>query len=349
MNGPSRSGPFVCFLKADPILGAARGPLGRRQVVRQRTLDPPSQVRILAPQPFSLFAAGTSASKGFRNSNSSVLSLRTRFDVSRPTSSRRCSGSARSNICRASQPTSIPARPLRAGGVGWCRRRSRRSAGRPLLGTFLISRLYRWKSVQDTLMRHWFAIVAVGFIVSACVTPPTASTPPKATRSPVVTIPPEEWTQLSVAPLNPVPAQSSAACQTEPVPVRAGVVPEVGANPTERRLRVQNVAPVLWQLVGGYSGPILLRGRRADGAAPVYFANLETLPAATSFPVPDGPPLKTLQTSHGTLQLYGGMRLSATMAAQSWWTYVYTESVGCFFWQQDGRDYEGTLTFEVTG
>src|SRR5713226_2099013 len=33
----------------------------------------------------------TSTSKGFRNSNSIVLPLRTRFDVSRPTSSRRCS------------------------------------------------------------------------------------------------------------------------------------------------------------------------------------------------------------------------------------------------------------------
>ncbi len=52
-------------------------------------------------QPFSRFAAETSTSKGFRNSNSSVLPLKTRFDVSSPTSSRRCSGSARSNICGA--------------------------------------------------------------------------------------------------------------------------------------------------------------------------------------------------------------------------------------------------------
>jgi hypothetical protein len=80
----------------------------------------------------------------------------------------------------------------------------------------------------------------------------------------------------------------------------------------------------------------------------VYFAMLESAPTDYSTaPSADGQPVKTIETSRGSLRLYAGMRLSAVGAAHSWWTYVYTDSPGCFFWQQNGRDYDGTLTFQV--
>jgi hypothetical protein len=42
MNGPSRSGPFFSFRSGKrPYTVGEPQPLGRRQVVRQRTLDPP--------------------------------------------------------------------------------------------------------------------------------------------------------------------------------------------------------------------------------------------------------------------------------------------------------------------
>ena len=40
MNGPSRSGPFF-FMSGEATLYLGRTNLGRGQVVRQRTLDPP--------------------------------------------------------------------------------------------------------------------------------------------------------------------------------------------------------------------------------------------------------------------------------------------------------------------
>ena len=42
MNGPPRSGPFFCLEeRMRPYTWGEPKPLGRRQVVRQRTLDPP--------------------------------------------------------------------------------------------------------------------------------------------------------------------------------------------------------------------------------------------------------------------------------------------------------------------
>jgi hypothetical protein len=123
----------------------------------------------------------------------------------------------------------------------------------------------------------------------------------------------------------------------------------VGSNPTQLKLKVHEPTAVLWQVVGNYSGPILLQGRQVDGTAPVYFATLESPPTdLSSAPIPAGKPLKTLDTSHGTMQLYAGIRLAVTGGSHSWWTYVHVESPGCFFWQQNGRNYEGTLAFEVT-
>jgi hypothetical protein len=119
-------------------------------------------------------------------------------------------------------------------------------------------------------------------------------------------------------------------------------------NPGELKLKARQPTAVLWQLVGGYSGPILLRGRQLDGPAAVYFAELEGLPADySSAPSTDGESLKTIETSHGSMRLYPGVRLSAVGAAHSWWTYVYTDGPGCFFWQQNGRDYDGILTFQA--
>jgi hypothetical protein len=189
----------------------------------------------------------------------------------------------------------------------------------------------------------------VGLAVSACVTLPNSTTTQlKPTPRPVESIEQKDWKLLDGTDLSPIQS-SPLACHTGPTPIRAGVVPAVGVNPIELKLKAHQPTAVLWRLVGRYSGPILLRGRQLDGSAAVYFAELEGLPTDySSAPSADGQPLKTIETSHGSMRLYAGMRLSAVGGAHSWWTYVYTDRPGCFFWQQNGRDYGGLLTFQVT-
>ena len=191
--------------------------------------------------------------------------------------------------------------------------------------------------------------LVLGLAASACVASPNlTTTQPRQTPSPVESIAQKDWNLLGGTDLSPTQS-NPAGCNTGPTPVRAGVVPAVGANPIELTLKAHQPNAVRWQLVGGYSGPILLRGRQLDGPAAVYFAELEGLPADySSAPSADGQPLKTIETSHGSMRLYAGMRLSAVGGAHSWWTYVYTDRPGCFFWQQTGRDYDGILTFQVT-
>jgi hypothetical protein len=196
------------------------------------------------------------------------------------------------------------------------------------------------------LMRRSLVVLSLAVAASAC---DTSAKPPittQSTRAQIETIQPQEWDLLDRDIL--IPPQRPVGCDTGPAPTRAAVVPAVGSNPTQRRLKVGVPVAVLWQVVGGYSGPILVRGRQLDGPAAVYFANLESPPTdGSSTPIEDGNLLKTVQTSDGTLELYGGVRLAATGGVRSWWTYVYVDSPGCFFWQQNGRDYQGTLTFEA--
>jgi hypothetical protein len=198
-------------------------------------------------------------------------------------------------------------------------------------------------------LRRLACSLLVGLALSACVTPSNTTTnQAKPTPSPVERIAQNDWNMLEGSDLAPIQS-NPLSCNTGPIRVRAGVVPAVGANPGELKLKAQQPTAVLWQLVGGYSGPILLRGRQLDGAAPVYFATMERLPTDySSTPIADGMPLKTVGTSQGSMRLYPGMRLSAVGGAHSWWTYIYTDRPGCFFWQQNGRDYDGTLTFQVT-
>jgi hypothetical protein len=178
--------------------------------------------------------------------------------------------------------------------------------------------------------------------------PNITTTQATSTLSPVQSIGQKDWTLLDGTELSPIQS-NPVACNTGRAPIRAGVVPAVGDNPSELKVKAHQPMPVLWQLLGGYSGPILLRGRQLDGAAAVYFATLESPPTDySSAPSPDGQPVKTVETSHGSLPLYAGMRLAAVDGAHSWWTYVFTDRPGCFFWQQNGRDYDGTLTFQVT-
>lgn len=198
------------------------------------------------------------------------------------------------------------------------------------------------------LTRRWLAVLAIAVFSSACdISTNTATSSAKPTPSAVETIGPQEWDLLEGTLLTPA-QQKPLRCNTGPTPVRSGVVPAIGSNPTQLKLKVREPTAVLWQVVGNYSGPILLRGRQLSGTSPVYFASLET-PATdlSSAPIPEGQPLKALQTSHGAIQLYGGVRLAVIGGAHSWWTYVYVERPGCFFWQQNGRDYSGILTFEV--
>jgi hypothetical protein len=198
-------------------------------------------------------------------------------------------------------------------------------------------------------MRSLLSSLVLGLAASPCVASPNLTTT-QATQTPssVEGIGQSDWNLLDGTDLSPI-QPNPVGCDTGPAPVRAGVVPAVGANPIELKLKAHQPTAVLWQLVGGYSGPILLRGRQLDGSAAVYFAELEDLPTDySSAPSADGQPLKTIETSHGSMRLYAGMRLSAVGGAHSWWTYVYTDRPGCFFWQQNGRDYGGLLTFQVT-
>jgi hypothetical protein len=196
---------------------------------------------------------------------------------------------------------------------------------------------------------RWVPGLIIALVVSACVTPPTvATTPSNSGASPVETITKDDWGLLDGTELSPIQGHP-ARCDTSPPPVRAGVVPAVGSNPTQLRLKAREPSAVRWRLVGGYSGPILLRGHQLDGPAAVYFAPLESLATdRSSVADTDGSSVKTVATNRGTINLYAGMRLSAIRGADSWWTYVYAESPGCFFWQQNGRGYDGIMTFEVT-
>ncbi|HYS02463.1 MAG TPA: hypothetical protein VET82_08925 [Candidatus Eisenbacteria bacterium] len=191
--------------------------------------------------------------------------------------------------------------------------------------------------------------LVLGLAASACVTSPNLpTTQVKQTPKPAESIGQSDWNLLDGTDLSPI-QPNPVGCDTGATPVRAGVVPAVGVNPTERKLKAHQPTAVRWELVGGYSGPILLRGRQLDGPAAVYFSPLENSPTDYSSAArADGEPLKSIETSHGSMRLYAGMRLSAVGGARSWWTYVYTDRPGCFFWQQNGRDYGGLLTFQVT-
>lgn len=198
-------------------------------------------------------------------------------------------------------------------------------------------------------MRRWFAALALATAFPGCTAPATVSTiQTRPTPRPIVTIAPEEWKLLDTDILLPIRQRPAGGCPMGPVQMRAGVVPTVGNSPTKMELKAHEPTPVLRQLAGDYSGPILLRGRQYDGSAAVYFAVLGSAPTGSSTPTPDGSRLKTVETSQGAMQLFGGMRLSAIGGAHLWWMYVYTESHGCFFWQQNGVDYQGYLTFQVT-
>lgn len=130
--------------------------------------------------------------------------------------------------------------------------------------------------------------------------------------------------------------------------VRAGVEPTLGNNSSELKVKAHEPTPVVWRLVGGYQGPILLRGAQLDGEAPVYLAPSVSRQTRDSSAGTEGPAIRTLQTDHGPLALYAGLELTGTATARSWSTYVYVESPGCFVWQQNGIDFQGSLMFQAT-
>ena len=196
---------------------------------------------------------------------------------------------------------------------------------------------------------RWVLGLVIALAVSSCVSPATvATTPANSSPSPIAEIPKDDWDILDNTEIAPV-QKHPAGCDTTPPPVRAGVVPAVGSNPTRLRLKARELSAVRWQLVGGYSGPILLRGRQLDGLTALYFAPLEGLATdRSSVAEADGSVVKTVATNRGAINLFAGMRISANGGAESWWTYVYADGAGCFFWQQNGRGYDGIMTFEVT-
>lgn len=197
------------------------------------------------------------------------------------------------------------------------------------------------------MTHRWFALMLLGCAASACTPDGLSTSTAKPSASPPVAAAQDMWNSLASTPLFAVRSLPSSGCPTGPASVRSGVEPIVGSNPAAPELKVGQPAPVLWRVAGGYLGPILLRGRQYDGQAPVYFAAFGSTPSGTTKPTPDGPVLKTVPTSTGPLQLYGGMRLTAAKGAESWWMYAYAETPGCFFYQQDGSNYDGISIFEV--
>ena len=195
-------------------------------------------------------------------------------------------------------------------------------------------------------MRLKFPLLAIALFLVAC-NEPAPSNGGVLTPSAEGTVSSEEWDSLSAASLSPVRPVPDTGCQTSPVPVRSGLAPTISGS-TALAIRAQQPTLVLWRLVGDYRGPILLRGRQYDGDAPVYFATTGTTLTGVASLSPNGPELKTQQSSAGVLHLYGGMRVLAHDSGQSWSIYTYTDGRGCFFWQQNGRSYEGIITFGVT-
>lgn len=183
--------------------------------------------------------------------------------------------------------------------------------------------------------------------VCRCLPEPLPHSSCITSASPTGTISSEEWALLEGTTLASVRRPPGGGCQTS-LHVRAGVEPTPGNNSSELRVKAHEPTPVVWRLVGGYSGPILLRGRQLDGNVPVYFAPSESRQTGTAGAGTEGPPIKTLQTDHGPLPLYAGLELTAAGSAASWSTYAYVESPGCFFWQQNGIDFQGILIFQAT-
>ncbi len=180
--------------------------------------------------------------------------------------------------------------------------------------------------------------------------------PPGAARSAELKPPANalrlDWSSLDSRPLQngtALPAGSCPVSNAHP-PASLGVIPEPAVAINPWRLPTHRYTTIMWQLVGGpYAGPILLRGGRIGGEGPPLLG-ISPAPSDasdSSLPLPDGHPVRAAETDQNFFSLYTGMRLVAGPGAESWWTYVYIETPGCYFWQEDYGAGTGHLIFEA--
>lgn len=161
-------------------------------------------------------------------------------------------------------------------------------------------------------------------------------------------------------PLHLPSAGSGGACPTSPVrrfPAGAGFsgpFTAIGAGPfyvalPTGRTPAVRVTParggwlgqkVIWVVSGDYSGPLLLRGARIDGAGPLRFAHY--LGAA-------GPPGYG-HGSHGfrrLLYVRDGLHSAAQHVTESVPSDIYVRASGCYAIQVDGEGFSETLVFRA--
>ena len=179
--------------------------------------------------------------------------------------------------------------------------------------------------------------------------------PASPTRSgPLPMALPMDWANLDARPIQAGAASVGGTCPVSDAhpPPPLGVIPEPAAALNPWRIPVKHYTVIVWQLIGEpYTGPIVVRGGRLStddrplmGVLPA--PNGSTNAAAA---LPDGPVLRVGKINDSPLPLFGGMRMAVEAGVESWWTYVYVDKPGCYFWQEDLGPLTLHLIFQATG
>jgi len=111
----------------------------------------------------------------------------------------------------------------------------------------------------------------------------------------------------------------------------------------------------VWLIEPTYTGPVLVRGRQANGQQAVLFAQPITFPGSAFLPAgpPPGNPVITVQIGGDVVPFYRELDLPAAPGggdSQFWRMFfarTHIDAPGCYGFQVDGLSFSETLFFHV--